>query len=349
MASVATASSWGANQVPTHSNDEREIQLETVCCPGCSGSGFREVLSVRDELTELGGEFVMQQCTSCDLIITNPRPAPDSLGYFYPSEYMPYAPEKQKSSWHRLLEQSALRCQFGYPKQPVNLLTRLFSLLAMQKFNSRRKRHDWFPYRPDGKLLDVGCGGGSFLERMKGFGWDVCGLELAADVAQRVQNRTGIKVHVGTLPHTDLEPHSFDAVTLWHVLEHVPQPREFLKSAAALLRPNGLLVIEVPNIDSWSFETFGPHWTGLEVPRHFQHFNPKTLGAMLPAGAFRNVEILQLGTRSLIKESAERAVAAGRREYADWLKQGKRFFSERAAWTESNNRADVIRLTAERI
>ena len=350
MADLGSTSSWGAPGSAIQAQDEPEILRETVPCPGCSGSDFELILSTADHLTQLGGEFNLVRCTDCDLVITNPRPVMESLGYFYPSDYSPYEPEEAAGGWwRRLLERSALRCHYGYPKQPAGLWTRLLAQLAMQKFPTRRKRHEWFPFRDGGKLLDVGCGGGVFLERMREFGWNVSGLELAADVARRVELRTGITIHVGTLPHVDLGSQSFDAVTMWHVLEHVPNPRQLLKSAADLLRPHGLLVIEVPNIESGTFAEFGPNWYGLELPRHFQHFSPKTLAAMLPAGAFRNVDVQQIGGRSWIKRSAERAIAAGSTEYARWLSGGKSFFTEQAARTEANNKADIIRLVAERI
>lgn len=355
MADVAYASSWGATATPVqthdHTHDEPEIHLETVPCPGCSGNDFEPILTAGDHLTGLGGEFSLVRCTNCELVVTNPRPVMESLGYFYPKEYSPYeASDLYRTNWWlQLLERSALRCHYGYPTQPVGPLTRLLAQIAMTRFRARRKRHEWFPFRTGGKLLDVGCGGGVFLERMRDFGWDVCGLELAADVAQRVEQRTGITIHAGTLPHADLAPQSFDAVTLWHVLEHVPHPRDLLNSAADLLRPQGLLVIEVPNIESWTFAEFGPQWYGLELPRHLQHFCPRTLTAMLPAGKFRNVELQQIGTRSLIKRSAERAVAAGRNQYAGWLKRDKSFWTEHVDRTEANHQADVIRLVAEKI
>lgn len=351
MANAASVSRWGAAGSATHSVDEPEILTETVPCPGCSGTKFETILKGGDHLTHLGGEFSLVRCTRCDLVLTNPRPVMESLGYFYPSEYSPYEADEihRPTWWQRLLEQSALRTYYGYPKQPAGPLTRLLASMALRKFPTRRKRHEWFPYRPGGKLLDVGCGGGVFLERMRDFGWNVCGLELAEDIARRVEQRTGITIHVGTLPHTDLAPQSFDAVTMWHVLEHVPDPRGLLKCAAELLRPNGLLVIEVPNIESGTFEQFGNNWYGLELPRHFQHFSPKSLAGTLPAGAFRNVEVQQIGARSWIKRSVERALASGCGEYVGWLQKGKAFFTEQAARTESTNRADIIRLVAERI
>lgn len=351
MSVAVAASSWGAAGSTEIAHNGPEIRLETVCCPGCSGDEFAAVLTGRDHLTGLGGEFSLVRCVACDLHLTNPRPAADSLGYFYPSNYSPYTPgdSHESGSWLRLLERSALRCYYGYPPQPPSLLTRVLAQLAMWKIRGRRKRHEWFPYRGSGNLLDVGCGGGGFLERMRDVGWNVTGLELAADVARCVEKRTGIPVHVGTLPHADLKPGSFDAVTLWHVLEHVPNPRELLKSAADLLRPSGLLVIEVPNIANWTVSEFGEYWVGLELPRHFQHFSPKTLAAMLPEGAFRNIEIQQIGSRSLMKLSVQPAFAAGETKHADWLKRGKVFWTAQADRTETANRADLIRLVAERI
>ena len=351
MVESATVSRWGAAPSASPSLERPEIQFETVPCPGCSGNRFDTILTGRDHLTRLGGEFSLVRCATCELVITNPRPAMDSLGYFYPKDYSPYeADEVHKPTWwQRLLERSALSSFYGYPNQPAGPLTRLLGQLALRKFPTRRKRHEWFPYRDGGRLLDVGCGGGVFLERMRDFGWQVSGLELAADVARRVEQRTGITIHIGTLPHSDLAPQSFDAVTMWHVLEHVPDPRQILRCAAELLRPRGLLVVEVPNIASDTFERFGNNWDGLELPRHFQHFSPKTLQAMLPVGAFRNIEVQQMGSRSLIKRSAARAVANGCGEYAGWLGKGKSYFTDLAARTESNNRGDLIRLVAERV
>ncbi len=351
MAIAASASRWGATGACAFGHDEFAIELETIPCPSCFRTDFEAVLSSSDFLTQFKGEFALARCTSCNLVITNPRPTMDSIGYFYPDEYSPYdANELHKTNWWKdLLERAALRCYHGYPGQPVDLTTRLLALLALRRFASRKKRHDWIPFREGGKLLDVGCGGGVFLERMRKFGWDVCGLEMAEDVARRVERRTGIKVHVGTLPYAGFQPQSFDAVTFWHVMEHVPNPREVLESAAKLLRPKGLLVIEVPNIESWSFAEFGPYWYGLELPRHFQHFSPTTLTAMLPEGAFRNVEIQQIAAPSLTRLSAERAVAEGCLDAAKWLGKPKSYWAEHVNRTESNHQADLIRLVAERV
>ena len=86
MADVTYVSSWGAAGASTREHDVPEIELETVRCPGCSGGDFDPILSARDHLTGLGTEFAVVRCTSCDLVVTNPRPTSDSLGYFYPND-----------------------------------------------------------------------------------------------------------------------------------------------------------------------------------------------------------------------------------------------------------------------
>lgn len=351
MSSTATMSRWGALHLLDDSIDPAEIGMETVPCPGCDGTAFVPLMRARDHLTGLGGLFSIVRCQSCNLVLTNPRPDTQSLGYFYPSDYSAYDSDTtgKQDWWSRTLEHSALRLYYGYPKQPVGPLGWLLAQIAKSRFRDRRSRHEWIPFRSPGRLLDVGCGAGGFLKRMRSFGWSVTGIDLAADVAKRVQQEQGIPVHIGTLPHPALAAGSFDAVTMWHVLEHVPNPRVVLRSAADLLRPDGMLVVEVPNIASWSFAEFGPDWFGLELPRHFQHFDPETLSSMLPPGRFRNIEVQQIGTRSLIRDSATRAVESGREEYRSWLRQGKSFWAKEATRTETEDQADIIRLTAQRV
>lgn len=349
MSATATLSSWGAADSQQQLVDDLEIKMETVPCPCCQSTSFEPILTGNDHLTGLGGPFALVRCSDCRLVLTNPRPDVSSLGYFYPSNYSPYESGKSTGWWAQLLEKSALRSYYGYPNQPVGPVGRLLGQLGMWKFRSRRKRHEWFPYRSPGQLLDVGCGSGAFLKRMRDFGWNVTGLDLAAEVALRVQRQLGIQVHVGTLPHPQLKSESYDALTMWHVLEHVPDPKGLLRSAADLLRPNGLLVIEVPNIASWTFNEFGSDWFGLELPRHFQHFDADTIRAVLPAGRFRNVEVQQIGSRSWMRNSAQRAVASGRTEYQDLLTRGKAYWNSEANRTESLGQGDAIRLIAERI
>ena len=113
---------------------------------------------------------------------------------------------------------------------------------------------------PPGRLLDFGCGGGSFLKRMADRGWDVTGLDTAVETGRAVQEELGLRVLTGSLPHPDLPPCSFDVVTMWHSLEHVHRPLAVLREAFRLLVPGGKLVVACPNIESLSFYWFGSNW-----------------------------------------------------------------------------------------
>src|SRR5262249_42694154 len=143
-------------------------------------------------------------------------------------------------------------------------------------------------------LLDFGCGSGVFLEMMQKEGWDVTGLDVSEKVAERVSDRLEAPVLYGTLPHPELKPASFDAITMWHALEHVHNPLCVLRAAKKLLAPGGQLHIAVPNIGSLAFHCFGQSWFGLELPRHLSHFSQITLRALLNRVGFWRVRIDQV-------------------------------------------------------
>ena len=161
------------------------------------------------------------------------------------------------------------------------------------------------------RLLDFGCGAGLFLHRMHKRGWQVVGLDLSEKVVQQVREELKLTALVGTLPHPDLPPSSFDLVTLWHSLEHVHQPLEVLNEVNRLLAPGGKVLVAVPNIDSAPFSWFGPFWYGLDVPRHLTHFTPATLKKMLDRAGFK-FEAMQMVRHSYwLRQSAQLASQSG--------------------------------------
>jgi SAM-dependent methyltransferase len=136
-----------------------------------------------------------------------------------------------------------------------------------------------------GRLLDVGCGTGDFLRLLKSRGWDVAGLETSGEARARA-SEAGIEVSGGELEDAHWAPASFDAVTFWHVLEHLPRPTAALARARELLADRGVLIVEVPNASSPAFRLFGERWYHCDVPRHLQHFTPATLGDLLSRAGF---------------------------------------------------------------
>ena len=132
-------------------------------------------------------------------------------------------------------------------------------------------------------VLDVGCGDGDFLFAAQGAGWSVAGTERG----ERLSELDSVKV----LPDlfsikAEFGENSFDAVTCWHTLEHFNVPSETLAEIGKLLKPEGVLLIAVPNFGGWQSRLSGKHWLHLDVPRHLWHFTTSSLQGLLHKSGF---------------------------------------------------------------
>lgn len=322
--------------------------LETVACPGCGGNQFQSVLNSVDVPEGIEESFGLVYCTTCQLGLTNPRLSIDSLSSLYPQGALSHRFQTRNRRRLRWLEHLALRTHFGYPSQPASATARLLTSVAMWKFHSRLRRRDWIPFRPKARLLDFGCGTAVFRERMRAFGWNVTEINGNARFESLHERLEMNGTNPVTSPNPVLTPGSFDVVTMWQVLQQSPNPRSLVREAAELLSPGGVLIIEVPNIESQTFAEFREHWFGLGIPRHLQHFSPKSLSSMIPLDLLRIVEIQQIGMLEWIKRSVQRAVAAGRTEYQTWFNRGKAFWNEKALHSEIANQADALKIIVER-
>ena len=128
-----------------------------------------------------------------------------------------------------------------------------------------------------GHLLDVGCGSGAFLQTMRELGWHVHGVEPDAAAARVAREHYGLDISCGTLEEAALAAEQFDAITMRHVIEHLPDPVTTLRECRRLLKPSGRLIVTTPNVESLGRRVFGTSWRGLEVPRHLQLFSVGTL------------------------------------------------------------------------
>jgi 2-polyprenyl-3-methyl-5-hydroxy-6-metoxy-1,4-benzoquinol methylase len=224
----------------------------------------------------------------------------------------------------------------------------LLAALGRTAIRGRRRRARWIPFRGQGKLLDFGCGRARFGSRMREQGWSVEGLDASAEVAAAVEREEGIRVHLGSLPHADLAPGSFDAVTMWSALEHVHEPRLVARAARQVLRPGGLLVVYVPNLASWSFRTFQEGWFGLDLPRHLTHFTPDTLTGLLAAERFRIVKVQTIGRDGWLRRSARRALESGSAPRWHSACRWKPLALAWSRWTEISGQAESILVLADR-
>jgi 2-polyprenyl-3-methyl-5-hydroxy-6-metoxy-1,4-benzoquinol methylase len=133
---------------------------------------------------------------------------------------------------------------------------------------------------PNGRLLDLGCGKGHFLSAARSAGWDAVGIDHSRAAAEAAKRLYDIDIIVGDIADTALRG-PFDVVTMWHVLEHVPEPAAILERIRPILRPGGRLVVSVPNLESIQARAFGRHWFHLDRQHHVSHFTPTALQALL--------------------------------------------------------------------
>ncbi len=246
--------------------------VESPDCLLCGSSSARTLFIARDRLLGRPGEFPVVRCTSCGLVFLRPRPSPSALGSFYPDTYYP-------------LDQQPSREAFAVAE---GLLARITEWRRGQRLETP-------------SILDIGCGTGLFLHLAHEAGLRVRGIELSESAVAYARANYGLDVHHGTLENADLPEESFDIITMWHVLEHLPSPVEALRRVARLLRPGGLLLLGVPNIGSIEARIFGRRWFSLDAPRHLSHFTPRTLAAaLIAAGLIPRRIIHSPGTAGLV-------------------------------------------------
>lgn len=273
-------------QLPFDSNlaTDPPIQWDDAPCPLCGRENAAVTMEARDPTptTGPGLMFAVVACKVCGLSYTNPRPDYESISGFYPADYRPH----RRSS---KIRHASIR-----------------SFSSRITGRSLPERNGGIPWQGRGRLLDFGCGGGSFLRRMADCGWTVTGLDNSTGAVRTVRDELGLNVISGTLPHPELQPGTFDVVTMWHSLEHVHEPLTVLRDAYDLLVPGGKLIVATPKSDSWPAKWFGPKWFGLDVPRHLTHFTSRTLAEMIVTAGF-SLESLRLIRHSdWLRSSAKR-------------------------------------------
>jgi SAM-dependent methyltransferase len=304
---------WMADAVPEG--------FERVGCPGCGSAECAVDRQGRDWYLDETRCVQVVRCAGCGLCYTNPRPTPERLGAYYPNDYPPHqadANEADERATPGSLRSLVLRAAYGSPAvQPTGLGRTVARAVSAVK--SPERFASGFAYQGRGRLLDFGCGNGKFLRRMAALGWDVTGLDLGEQAVAAVRG-SGLKGFLGTLPHAELGPRSFDVITMRQSLEHVPNPREVLAGAHALLDDNGLLVVNVPNYASWEISYFGDAALSLQLPRHLLHFTPTTLRALLERSGFEVSSVKQVCRASWIKRSLTRTARRGERAGDKWLR-----------------------------
>jgi SAM-dependent methyltransferase len=207
-------------------------------------------------------EFAVVRCSNCGLLRLDPVPTPAELPQYYPDNYW-FAPDTSTAS---RMEESYRRLVL---RDHVRFVDR-----AMRQTNAR------------GPLLDVGCGGGLFLGMMRERGFPVLGLDNSREAAAIAWHRQQAPSVCAMLEQAPFPAGSLAVLTMFHVLEHLYDPRAYLAAAHKLLAPDGRLVIQVPNAACWQFRLLGSAWNGVDVPRHLFDFRAYDIEKLVQSCGF---------------------------------------------------------------
>jgi 2-polyprenyl-3-methyl-5-hydroxy-6-metoxy-1,4-benzoquinol methylase len=288
-------------------NEILSYKLEYISCYLCGSKDYEVWTIAKDLLHMTPGEFHIVRCNRCGLVYLNPRPTLETIPSLYQEDYGPYQTfKKHKKERLGYIHHLILSNFYNYPGKRSTLQRLvLLPFYLRNKWYSKKVRI--IPFTGEGRLLDVGCGNGAFLYSMRQLGWDVWGVEPNEKAVQHVYEELGLKNVKGSLLlEQGYEDQQFDVVTLWHSLEHMPNPREVLEEIHRILKLNGLLLIAAPNIKSYAAQRFKNLWYALDAPRHLIHFSPDTLSYLLKVTGFTVQEIRQERRLSSLQTSLKR-------------------------------------------
>ena len=209
--------------------------------------------------------FELHHNPEYDLLITFPKPSLEKLPSYYESDDYISHTDGKRSLFERL----------------YHLIKNIALKNKLKLINSQSEK---------GKLLDIGAGTGDFLVVAKQNGWQTIGIEPSTK-AKAIAINKGV-YFADSL--SDLESCSFDVITMWHVLEHVPNLDEYILELKRLLKPSGTILIAVPNFKSFDAEYYGKFWAAFDVPRHIWHFSKTAIAKLFAEKGMKLVEVLPM-------------------------------------------------------
>jgi 2-polyprenyl-3-methyl-5-hydroxy-6-metoxy-1,4-benzoquinol methylase len=245
-----------------------------MSCPVCLNPVTVPALTGTDFLFETTSKtFTLHLCSSCRCLFLDPMPDGREIMGFYPITYwwkaaQPGALKKLEAVYRRI----ALRDHVGFITKAAGNRMGL-------------------------SILDVGCGSGTLLGLLKRRGFHAKGVDFSAEAAKIAKDENGVEVAVGSLEEAHFPDQSFDVVTLFHVMEHVINPHQVLAEVARVLASNGVVVLQVPNIESWQFKIFGAKWYGLDIPRHVIDYSKNSILKLLNDSGFSPSRIRHFNLR----------------------------------------------------
>jgi 2-polyprenyl-3-methyl-5-hydroxy-6-metoxy-1,4-benzoquinol methylase len=223
-------------------------------CPVCGSEKSDHFLKSVDFFLSKE-DYNIVSCNHCGFKFVNPRPDAGEIGKYYESiEYVSH--DAGKRNWLNFLYKRA----------------RKFSI--KNKFTLVKRESTGV------ELMDIGCGTGEFIHYCKEKGFKVIGIEPGEKPRTLAINEYNLEVYDEAHLNNFINP-EFDIITLWHVLEHVHLLNDLMKKIVEILKPDGTLIIAVPNSDSWDASYYGKYWAAYDLPRHLYHFSQETMQILL--------------------------------------------------------------------
>lgn len=284
-------------------------------CPVCNEGKLKPSDEIKDHFLT-GETFQISRCVNCGFLFTNPRPEKKDLGRYYQSEDY-----------------------YSHSKKKKGLITFLYDAVKNRALNQKYQLIS--KYKKKGVILDVGCATGEFLYHFYHRGWKTIGIEPAEQPRKFAIENYGLEVK----PEESiarLNPGSFDVITMWHVLEHVPDLNGRMNEIRRLLKADGLLVIALPNYLSWDANHYSGFWAGYDVPRHLSHFTTDTISKLLQKFDFRITEIIPMKFDAFYVSLLSEKYKTGKMNYLKSFLNGLR--SNRQAKKHENNYSSLIYL-----
>jgi len=266
-------------------------------CYICGSDGRVLYQGLKDRLFGAPGMWSLKQCggnPSCGLVWLDPMPVERDIGKLYATyfthETQTVSGMSNITSYRKKIKDAVLSHAFDYTERAPNGPAVVFGYLAAQsRFLRERIGRSlmWLNGVRRGRLLDIGCGNGRFLVRMRDLGWEAVGFEPDTEAARIGRERYGLEIYSRALEDVGSSEDLFDAVTLGHVIEHLPDPLQTLGTANRLLKEGGRIVIATPNTASLGHRWFRQTWRGLEAPRHLFLFSPNALRKTVEKAGFK--------------------------------------------------------------
>jgi 2-polyprenyl-3-methyl-5-hydroxy-6-metoxy-1,4-benzoquinol methylase len=237
---------------------------EKLLCPLCNNSEHEVLFAARDADRLRAKPFEVVRCTTCKLVATRPFLNDEALSIWYRPRYHGWWKGKK---WH-----------------PFSFITKIFQKNRLKYISQ---------HMTDAiRLIDIGCGDGTFIEYMESCGFEVYGIENPELFPQSAEQFLDVDLNRQT-GDSELSRKGFraDIVTLWHALEHVSDPLSLLRQAHRALKPSGLLIISSPNFESIQSTLCSGKWFHLDLPRHRWHFSPGTMTGLLQKSGFSVISL----------------------------------------------------------